>query len=100
MPCEYRHGAAVRAPGFAESAGLALRGTGVQVQELVEPCLDGEIPGRPYVRPAFGEQQIYFGRPAADALDRGKPGNGFLVVFRQGEEMELKVTVGLRPPLR
>src|SRR5690606_15751257 len=51
--------------------------------------LDREVARGPDVRPAFREQQVDLGGPAADALDPDKLLDRFLVVSGQALEIEL-----------
>jgi hypothetical protein len=50
--------------------------------------LHGEVACGPDVAPAFGEQQIDFRRPAADALDLDELLERYLVVLGKVREVE------------
>jgi hypothetical protein len=88
MPGEDRRRTAMGAPGFRELAGGALTRSLVEPQDLAAFDLHGEVAGRPDVGAALGEQQVDLCRPAADALDRDELGDRFLVILRQGGEVQ------------
>ena len=84
----------MRAPGFGEGAGGLLVGAGLQPEQFGQPRLHRQVARRPDVGAAFGEQQVDFCRPAADALDPGEFGDGFLVVGGQRVELEFAREIG------
>ena len=88
MPGENRRGAAMGAPGFGEGPGRAFARPLGEAEDLPAFDLHGEIAGRPDVATAFGEQQVDFRRPAANALDRHQLGDRLFIVLGQGGEVK------------
>ena len=81
--------AAVRAPFLAKLAQLLLGRLALQAHQLADFDLHRQVAGRPDIGAAFREQQIDFGRPAADALDLDQLLDRLLVVLGQVGEVEL-----------
>ncbi len=83
VPREDCRGAAIGAPGFGERAALFFGRAIGQPHDLADVDLDGEVARGPDVAPPLGEQQVDFGRPAADALDLGEQSDRIFVVGGQ-----------------
>ena len=64
-------------------AGLLLVWPFGQGEDAMQPGLHTQIARRPDIWPAFGEEQVDFGRPAPDTLDLDKLGNGQFIIARQ-----------------
>src|SRR3546814_13986641 len=91
MPAEDRGGAAVGAPGFGQFARLLFARTRAQPKDAADGFLHREIARGPDVGASFGEEQVDFGRPAADALDAREQGARFLITGGEGVEGPLAV---------
>jgi len=88
VPCKYRRRSAVRTPAFGDLPQYFFRRSVFHAEQAADLDLDSEVPGGPDVAAPFREQQIDFGRPAADALDAGQKRDRFLVILGQGVEIE------------
>src|SRR5690606_26946082 len=89
MPGQDGDGTTVRTPVFRQSARLLLARAPGQGKDASEAGLDREVARGPDVGPAFGEQQVDLGGPAADTLDPDELLDRFLVVAGQSVEIEL-----------
>src|SRR5690606_24090613 len=89
MPGQDGDGTTVRTPVFRQRARRLLARALGQGEDASEAGLDREVARGPDVRPAFREQQVDLGGPAADALDPDKLLDRFLVVSGQALEIEL-----------
>ena len=78
----------MRAPVFGEFAKLFLGRLAVEAQQLANLDLHREVARRPDVAAAFGEQQVDFRRPTANALDFDQLRDCLLIVFRQVGQVE------------
>jgi DNA-3-methyladenine glycosylase II len=76
------------------AAGMSRQKAGY-IRSLAELDHDGEVTGGKDIGASFGEQQIDFRRPAADAFDLGQEGDRLLVVVRQIVEVQLAVMIEL-----
>ena len=83
MPGKNRGRSAMWPPCFANFANLPFIGSLRQSHDLADIDLDGKVARRPDVRPAFREEQVDLGRPAADALHLRQKCNRFFIVGRQ-----------------
>src|SRR3546814_5641373 len=72
VPGHDRRRAAMRAPPFGERTQRLFAGAFGMTEDAADLDLDREIARGPHIGAAFGEQQIDFGGPAADALDPGE----------------------------
>ena len=86
MPGEDRCCTSVRSPFLGDFADVLFRGTGIKFEQASNAFLHREVACGPDVGATFGEEQIDFGRPAADAFDFGQIGDGFFVVGWQRVE--------------
>src|SRR3546814_14108605 len=88
MPAEDRRGAAMGAPGFGKLTHRFFARSRVEAEDAADRLLHRQVARGPDVGAPLGEEQIDFGRPAADALDLGEQRDSVLVVGGESGEVE------------
>ncbi len=99
MPCEQGYGPAVWSPRLGEDPDFLFGRSFGEAQHGADSDLDGQVAGGPHVAAAFGEQEVDFGGPAADALYLDEVIDGLFVVLGKGVEYQFagNCQLGQRP---
>lgn len=88
VPGEDRCGTAVGPPGFGRVPHIVFGWPLRPTPQFPNLDLHGQISGWPDVWPAFGEQQIDFGRPASDPFYGDQLRDRFLVLFGKRRQIQ------------
>src|SRR3546814_16313875 len=84
------------APGFGKRTHRFFARPRVEAEDAADRLLHRQVARGPDVGAPLGEEQIAFGRPAADPLDLGEQRDRVLVVGGESGEVELAVADELR----